>query len=493
MKWSFFLIAAASCLLSSEAQWNVHWWNGRSAMVHLFEWKWADIANECETFLAPNGFAGVQVSPPNENLVIANRPWWERYQPVSYILTTRSGDRNAFINMVQRCNAVGVRIYVDAVINHMAAGNGQGTGGSSSQVGSSYPSVPYGSNDFNPNCAINNYNDPNQVRNCWLVGLPDLKIGSQWVRDKIIDFMNDLIGIGVAGFRIDAVKHMWPGDVEYIVGRLNNLNTAYFPSGSRPFITQEVIDLGGEAISKNEYTHIGTVTEFRYSAEIGKAFHGRNQLRWLVNFGPDWGFLASASALTFVDNHDNQRGHGAGGADVLTYKNSKPYKMATGFHLAWPYGIPRIMSSFYFDNGDQGPPADGNGNLRSPTFTGTACNPSSGWVCEHRWRQIYNMVQFRNAVAGTGVANWWDNGNNQIAFSRGNRGFIVFNLESGTLSRSFQTGLSAGTYCDVVSGTKSGSSCTGKSISVDGSGWANINLPGNEEDGFQAYHVNAKL
>jgi len=47
-------------------------------MVHLFEWKWADIANECETFLAPNGFAGVQVSPPNENLVIANRPWWER-------------------------------------------------------------------------------------------------------------------------------------------------------------------------------------------------------------------------------------------------------------------------------------------------------------------------------------------------------------------------------------------------------------------------------
>lgn len=27
---------------------------------------------------------------------------------------------------------------------------------------------------------------------------------------------------------------------------------------------------------------------------------------------------------------DNQRGHGGGGADVLTYKNSKQYKMATG-------------------------------------------------------------------------------------------------------------------------------------------------------------------
>lgn len=109
--------------------------------------------------------------------------------------------------MVQRCNAVGVRIYVDAVINHMAAGNGQGTGGSSASVSTlSFPAVPFGSGDFNPNCAINNYNDPNQVRNCWLVGLPDLRTGTSWVRDRIVDFMNDLIGIGVAGFRIDAVK-----------------------------------------------------------------------------------------------------------------------------------------------------------------------------------------------------------------------------------------------------------------------------------------------
>lgn len=467
-------------------------WDGRSGMVHLFEWKWGDIANECENFLAPNGFGGVQVSPPNENLVIGNRPWWERYQPVSYQLNTRSGNRAAFVNMVERCNAVGVRIYVDAVINHMAAGNGQGTGGSSSTVGSSYPAVPFGSNDFNPNCAINNYNDPNQVRNCWLVGLPDLKTGTSWVRDRIIDFMNDCINIGVAGFRIDAVKHMWPADVENIVSRLNNLNTFYFPANSRPFITQEVIDLGGESISKSEYTHIGTVTEFRYSAEIGKAFHGRNQLRWLYNFGTAWGFLESHLALTFVDNHDNQRGHGAGGADVLTYKNSRPYKMATAFHLAYPFGIPRIMSSFSFTDTDIGPPQDGNQNIISPSFNADG-SCGNGWVCEHRWRQIYNMVHFRNAVAGTSLNNWWDNGDNQIAFSRGNRGFIAFNLQTSALSQNLQTGLSAGTYCDVISGHKSGNSCTGSSITVDGSGRANINIAGNAADGVVAYHVNAKL
>jgi hypothetical protein len=43
--------------------------------------------------------------------------------------------------------------------------------------------------------------------------------------------------------------------------------------------------------------------------------------------GEDWGFVSSGDALVFVDNHDNQRGHGAGGENILTYKESKPYKV----------------------------------------------------------------------------------------------------------------------------------------------------------------------
>ncbi len=40
---------------------NPHWVTGRSVIVHLFEWKWTDIANECENFLAPNGYAGNEI------------------------------------------------------------------------------------------------------------------------------------------------------------------------------------------------------------------------------------------------------------------------------------------------------------------------------------------------------------------------------------------------------------------------------------------------
>lgn len=86
-----------------------HFVKGHEGIVQLFEWKWNDIAIECESFLAPRGFGGVQVSPPNENVIVAQRPWFERYQPISYKLITRSGDESEFLDMTKRCNAVGVR------------------------------------------------------------------------------------------------------------------------------------------------------------------------------------------------------------------------------------------------------------------------------------------------------------------------------------------------------------------------------------------------
>lgn len=45
---------------------------GRSTIVHLFEWKWDDIAAECERFLAPKGYAGVQVLPFASSLNLVN-------------------------------------------------------------------------------------------------------------------------------------------------------------------------------------------------------------------------------------------------------------------------------------------------------------------------------------------------------------------------------------------------------------------------------------
>lgn len=69
------------------------------------------------------------------------------------------------------------------------------------------------------------------------------------------------------------------------------------------------------------------------------------KLAWLSQFGEAWGMLPSDKAIVFVDNHDNQRGHGGGGT-VVTYKNGVLYDLANVFMLAWPYGYPQVMSRY---------------------------------------------------------------------------------------------------------------------------------------------------
>jgi alpha-amylase len=96
-----------------------HFVDDRQVVTHLMEWKYSEIAKECEIFLGPYGFGGVQLSPVHECANIDRRPWWERYQPVSYKIDGRSGNEQQFADMVKRCNKVGVRIYVDVVLNHM--------------------------------------------------------------------------------------------------------------------------------------------------------------------------------------------------------------------------------------------------------------------------------------------------------------------------------------------------------------------------------------
>jgi len=431
--WALTLLGSVSCKTYPRDYTDSHCRDQKQAIVHLFEWPWDTIAQECEEILGPKGFCGVQVSPPNEH--IQGDQWWTRYQPVSYILGSRSGNRDQFVSMVNRCNAVGVMIIADVVINHMSGHGSGGTGTAGSGFdGSSqrYDGVPFSSQDFHqPYCDINNYNDAYNVRNCYLASLNDLDGGKQYVREKVSGYLNDLISIGVKGFRVDASKHMWPGDLEAIQGMVNDL-----PEGGRPMFIHEVIDMGGEAISSSEYFGVGKVTEFRYGIKLAECIRGGdfNCLGGIYDQG--WGMADGMHAAVFVDNHDNQRGHGGAGG-VLTASgpdhNDWQYKIGSAFLLAHDYGFKRIMSSYYFSNTDAGPPG------------GAPLCGGGQWVCEHRWSSIMNMVRFANVAVGTGVENW-DGGNNYLGFARGNKAFVAM----GNLNREFYTGLPDGEYCDII-------------------------------------------
>ena len=57
-----FILLSFHCL-SALGQYDTYYCEpGRDVMVHLFEWRWDDIADECENVLAPAGYCGVQVN-----------------------------------------------------------------------------------------------------------------------------------------------------------------------------------------------------------------------------------------------------------------------------------------------------------------------------------------------------------------------------------------------------------------------------------------------
>ena len=103
------------------------------------------------------------------------------------------------------------------------------------------------------------------------------------------------------------------------------------------------------------------------------------------------------------------------------------------------------------------------------------------------------MNMFRNVAGTAPVANWWDNNGQQIAFSRGDRGFLIINNEGYNMDVTLQTGLSAGNYCDIISGNKVNGSCTGKTINVGGDGRASFVIGGSDEDPMVAIHAESKL
>jgi len=448
----------------------------RTVFVHLFEWQWKDVARECETFLGPKGFAAVQVSPPNEHAILPKQPWYQRYQPVSFQLTSRSGTRAEFIDMVQRCKAVGVDIYVDAVLNHMSWVNRSGQT-QFGNAGTPYDEYSYG-NIFRPadfhRCgrygddSIREYQDRWEVQNCNLTTCADLKTESEHVRGVLAAYLDDLTNIGVAGFRIDAAKHIPSYDLQAIFGKTRRNFYAY----------QEVIDYGSEPIRSEEYFQTGDVSEFKYARNIAHVFNSE-KLAYLQNFGSNWGFIPGYKAVVFLDNHDLQRGHGGGG-EALTHKDGQRYALASVFMLAWPYGYPQVMSSYRFSDPSAGPPAFADGRTKPVFVNGASTCGGQDWLCEHRWTAIANMVAFRNytQIAGDNVSKWWSNDNNAIAFARGNRGYVVINNENRVLNRWFDTGLPPGEYCDVISGSpaKKSNRCSGRSIKVNNQGWAEIQV-----------------
>ncbi|KAG5652077.1 hypothetical protein H0H81_006370 [Sphagnurus paluster] len=375
----------------------------KSVIVQMFEWTWDSVASECTNFVGPAGYGYVQVSPPMEH--IQGSQWWTDYQPVSYILTSKRGNRSQFQNMVATCHAAGVKVIADTIFNHMA-GIDSGTGvAGSTFTHYNYPGI-YETQDFHhcgltPGDEIVDYTSRAQVQTCQLDNLADLGTDTDYVQGILARYANDLISLGVDGLRLDSAKRrvvsrpFLTGLIKFMLLDIAASDIANILSrlSTKPYITQEVIWGAGEAVQPSEYIGNGDVQEFRYSSALMGAFLGGGISSLQTLEGRGW--IAGDQANVFVADHDTERELGP--------------------------ALPR---------------AEAEGGSVS--------------------------------IGSAAMTNWVSPQSQQIAFGRGSFGFVAINNADSPWTATFSTSLPDGSYCDVISGTSSLGLCTGIGLTVSG-------------------------
>ncbi len=355
------------------------------SFVHLFEWPYQAIANECEQHLAPAGVAAIQISPANE--VIDTPTWWARYQPVTFDkFDGRSGTKADMKEMLARCNAVGVKVYADVVINHTAdyGGEGTGTAGTKWRIKHHPRLTP---KHYHAQCTIKDYSNTFEVQNCQLGALPDLDTSSPYVQTMLNEYVTTLGEFGFAGFRIDAAKHISPIDLEAILEGVNQWR----------FLEVIGNDQAPAALQPPAYAHLGAVTDFAPSYQFRQVLEHTDWRKLSIDDVP-------YESVDFVDNHDTER-HGArayqhGASDEL-------YRQAQIVLLLTSNGYPKLLSGFKYDDKDAMAPA--------------AVPCSGSWRCWHRDPQIQTAIALRKETAQLSIDYWSsDNDGSTLVFSRSN-------------------------------------------------------------------------
>ena len=457
--------------------------------VIAFQQNWRTVAEECTNTYGPEGVKYVQISPPQES--VQGTQWWTVYQPVSYKLNSRFGTEDELKSMIKQCNAAGVDVIADVVLNHTtghdvswvddqygvdgtayngsygrypsmdpyAEGGTQGLyqyqeSGNNHQYG--LPSGDFHTCKSNVSDNISDYTNADEVWNCRLSTMWDINTGSERVQNMQADYLNRLWRDGVRGFRIDSAKHMDPNDIAAIKRKF--MDKAGINGQSFPW-SQEVIYHQGESnkFAPERYEKNGEVTQFSYAYSLLKDFNG--SITDLKNIKSDL-LKNSNDATVFVANWDSARG-----SETLSPTSGARYELANAFMLGYDYGHPKILSDYYFNKSTQYD--DGvkdTSDTKVPYVNmDKACATSKDptqmaygdWNCQQRWTSIRGMIRFHNAVNGTKVTNWQENGDNNIAFDRvadGSstaKGFMAINNTLQDHDVDYTTTLPDDTYCDV--------------------------------------------
>lgn len=388
-------------------------------ILHAFNWKYSDVTANADQ-IAQAGYKKVLVAPAMKS---SGSQWWARYQPQDLrTIDSPLGNKQDLAAMIAALKGVGVDVYADVVLNHMANESWKrsdldypGT-----EVLNDYASrssyfadqTLFGSlaqgfvsaNDFHAAGCISDWNDPGHVQYWRLcgadgdVGLPDLD-PNNWVVSQQRLYLKALKDMGIKGFRIDAVKHMSQYQIDQVFTSEITANMHVFG---------EVITSGGAGNSGyesflapylNNTNH--SAYDFPLFASIRSAFStggGLNQLHDPKAYGQA---LDDNRSITFAITHDIPTNDG------FRYQIMDPQdeQLAYAYILGKDGGTPLIYSDDLPDSEDKD-----NGRW------GNVWNSSN----------MKNMLSFHNAMQGKSMT-MISSDQCTLLFKRGKEGVVGIN------------------------------------------------------------------
>lgn len=184
-------------------------------ILHAWSWNLDTIARNMAD-IADAGYTIVQTSPvqPHYNPTGVNRKlfdatgregnWYYYYQPVAWRVGNASiGSRADMQALLDSANKYGVKVIVDVLPNHTAFDVDAVEDEFYTAVGGR--DKMFHSKGMTP---ITDYNDRYQCTLQGTGGLPDVNTENPAFQRYYMDFVNDLLRMGVRGFRYDTAKHI---------------------------------------------------------------------------------------------------------------------------------------------------------------------------------------------------------------------------------------------------------------------------------------------
>lgn len=423
--------------------------SGTEAILHAWSWNFENIAKNMKK-IADAGYSMVQTSPVQQcwnpegskGMLFSEDEkegqWYFYYQPTDWKVGNHIlGSRDEMKQMLDSAAKYNVRVIVDVLPNHTAFDVDAVSDDLVKAAGGR--DKLYHSQGLNP---VQDYNDRYQ---CTLWGsgaLPDVNTENKDFQKYYMQFVNDLLNLGVRGFRYDTAKHIGvhsdPVDTASGVTENDFWDVATGQKsvkGVKLNVPYEDLFVYGEVLQDKN------VPEKEYEEYFGQTASSYGWvLREMLEKGSakdidiiDWHHSASPETLTtWVESHDTYCN-----AHESAHLTDDQIRTAWVFLTARDKGTPLFFSR---------PAGSTRQNYWGDNRLGEAGND------EYFHPEVVAVNHFRRDMAGQTEDIQTCSDGEVLAVNRGKKGAAIINLSGLSKPLDVSTSLPDGKYLDKVYG-----------------------------------------